>query len=341
MDSKVRSCMVNTLPAITLKSGERVGAAIVRAPDPAWAERVETMLRHKGDPWNWQNSELLRSPVGLAARFFLLHRAGVPFANIMLVETNGIAILGHVWTEPADRGAGASSMRMNWLLEDFQARGGRALFLGTDFDSDAWRYYQRRGFVPVEPGSGYMARYFQPPAEFDRACFDARESILAPLDWPDWPAAAPLFLGDFPGQVRIAATKLVGRCLPEGPLLPILREQRRRRTAGDPACACVLRAQPGGAVLGFASRQPDPLVPDGIIVDLFCHPHGWRRAGEMLAALGPFPSGRTVAYTDAGLAPKRAVLEAAGFLPTTISPREWAPPPHGRPVDDVVVYVKR
>jgi GNAT superfamily N-acetyltransferase len=327
------------IPDPALRTGEVVTAAVIRSPDPIWADRVEGMLRHKGDPWNWQNSELLRREVGVEARFFILHRGGAPFANIMLAEAGGVGILGHVWTEPADRGGGASSILMNLLLEDFRKRGGRALFLGTEFDSAAWRYYKRRGFEPVEPGSDYMELYRQPAGEFFGSWFEAADAVVEPLDWRHWPASVPLFLGPWPGAVRIAATQLFGRRSSEGRILGILREERRRRAAGEPGCARVLRASGGAAVLGFASWQPDP-EREGKLVDLYCHPGWWHRADDLLAALPLRQGDRLKAYADAGLEAKAGALERAGFRQAAILPQWVASDAAGRVRADVAVFVR-
>jgi hypothetical protein len=48
---------------------ERVEAAVVRGPDLDWAGRIEKLLGHKGDPWNWQNTEMLRQAREASERF--------------------------------------------------------------------------------------------------------------------------------------------------------------------------------------------------------------------------------------------------------------------------------
>jgi GNAT superfamily N-acetyltransferase len=316
--------MLTSLGNTTLRTGEIVEATVVRAPDADWAERVERMLRHKGDPWNWQNSELLRGDTSVTARFFLLHRGGVPFANIMLVEEAGVALLGHVWTEPADRRTGASSILMECLLQDFAARGGRALFLGTDFDGAPWHYYRRRGFEAVEPGSHYMARYETSRSEFERSWFSAGPTVIEPLDWAHWPTAAPLCLGESGGTVRLLSARLLGRASSEGTLLPLIRDARARRAAGQPGNGFVLRESVTTAVFGIACRQPHPLWPETDVLDVFCHPCAWPRAGELLAALRPDGRGRRqVACVDAADTAKQALLVAAGLRPTAALPR-WA-----------------
>ncbi len=312
--------MYRPLGPATLRTGEVVETAVVRGPDSEWAERIEDMLRHKGDPWNWQNSESLRDRCGLSVDFFIAHRGGVPFANIMLAETGGVALLGHVWTDPAARRGGASSILMERVLQEFRPRGGQAIFLGTDFDSAAWHFYRRRGFEPVEPRSGFMAWHRTSASDFEGEWFQAKEAVVEPLDWPHWVAAAPLCLGAFPGTVRLAAARLCGRRSSEESLLPLIRENRRSIHTGEPIRAIALRDARGPAVLGLACRVPHPLWPDRDILDVFCHPRWWHRAGELLAGLPAGSAERTVAYADRTHLPKLAALTDAGLRLSAVLP---------------------
>lgn len=331
--------MYRELKHATLRSGEAVTAAVIEGPDDAWADRLERLLQHKGDPWTWENCELLRKPIGVGVRFFVLHRKGVPFSNILLTETEGVALLGHVWTDPAERRAGASSILMELLLGDFRDRQGRAIFLGTDYDTPPWHFYRRRGFEPVEPFSGYMESYLQPRAEFDRAWFGATRTVIEPLDWRHWVASTPLLLGPFDGLVRLAGVQLVGRIASETPLLPLIREENRRRMIAESIRACVLRDAAGSAVLGVACRRPHPLWPMTDVLDVYCHPAWWHRAAEMLEMI-PAPSGcRTLAYADTGHAERRAVLERAGFTPAATLDK-WAPLPAPGARLDVTIFAQ-
>ena len=325
---------------ISLRSGEVVQAAVVQAPDATWAARIEAMLQHKGEPWVWQNGELLRRDVGVDARFFLLHRGGAPFANIMLVEFAGVALLAHVWTEPPDRGIGASSILLEHVLADFRARGGRAVFLSTDFDSPPWRYYLRRGFVPVETGSGHMAFYASSQNEFERQWFCAESAVVEPLDWRHWPAAAPLFLGAPGGIARLIGSSLLGRMSGEGPLLSLLHRQSQRHPTDQSPTASVLRAENSPAVLGLASRHPHPLWPDVEILDVFCHPSWWDRANDLVRSLQGRRGVRTLAYCDALQTEKRFLLEPTGFQEIARLPRWLRPSAKDAPPIDVSLLLQ-
>ena len=203
--------MYQQLGTIKLKSGETVEAGVVRGLDLAWSQRVQKLLWHKGDPWNWQNTQVLENDLGLDVNFYLLHRDGDPFANMMTIELAGVGHFGHVWTQPADRQQGTSRSLMGLQMQDFAVRGGKALFLGTGYDSSAYRIYAAHGFASIEPESGYMAYYSQSQQEFEAAYFAPGQVEVQPLAWRHWPASVALFLGNFAGLVRCAPLQLIGR----------------------------------------------------------------------------------------------------------------------------------
>ncbi len=306
------------LGTVTLKSGERVEAAVVRAPDSEWAPKLERFLGHKGQIWQWQNSELLRHDVGIEARFHILHRAGAPLAHILTAELNGVGLFGHVYTDPADRGQGASSALQALLIDDFRRRGGRTLYLHTDHGSQAYRLYQKAGFVDLEPGSGDMRLLNMDAGAFDRAALDAKDAAIAPLDWRHWPTASVLFAGDQPGIVRAAALGLVGRSLTEEHFLPLIQAERAR-AADQPPRAVALQSS-DGAFLGFASCLPHPHWPGIDMLDCYCHSAWWKRADELIAALRIDANRRLLAHADAASAEQKQALLAAGFVPVATLP---------------------
>jgi hypothetical protein len=112
---------------------------------------------HKGPLRNWQNTAVLRRGLGMDVVFYVLHRDGIPLANMMTVEHRGVGHFGHVWTQPEDRRKGAASLIMDAQMADFKRRGGQALFLGTGYNSAPYHIYAARGFVGLEAESGYMA----------------------------------------------------------------------------------------------------------------------------------------------------------------------------------------
>jgi len=313
--------MYQDLGEISLKSGEKVRAGIVVAPAPEWEGRLVDLLSHKGDPWTWQTAHVLRQDVGIEVRFYLAHREGRPISNVMTVELAGVGILGHVFTRPEERRKGAMSHLLAAQMEDFRARGGRALFLGTGFDSHPYRMYERFGFRGIEPRSGYMAYYAPTREAFEAEYFAPGEAELLPVDWPHWPASAALFVGDFPGRVRCAPLRLFGRASTEGPLLPLLRGNIERRQKGQPPAGLALQANQSTAVVGLAAWGWDPLWPDTCLLDVWCHPAWWDRAAELLGALELPEADRCIAYGDSACEAKLEVLRAAGFRQIGVLPR--------------------
>jgi hypothetical protein len=298
---------------VTLKTGERVQVGVVIGPDAEWAERLEKLLGHKGDPWDWQNSQALRSNLGIDVCFYVLHRQGVPFANILTAELAGVGHLGHVWTEPQDRQKGASSSLMEIQMRDFRSRRGKALFLGTGFDTVPYHMYRKFGFNSVEPESGYMAWYAASKDEFEHDYFARAGTEIQPPHWVHWPSSAALFLGDFPCAVRCAPLRLIGRQSTEGPFLPLLRDAQRRQAVDEKPRAMVLCNAQTNAVVGFTAWGRHPLWEDICLVDVYCHPSYWDSAGELLSSL-PLPGAeRCVAYSEAGCRHKTAVLLDHGF----------------------------
>jgi hypothetical protein len=318
--------MYQRLGMVKLKSGETVEAGVVRGPDLVWAQRLMELLWHKGDPWNWQNAQVLERDLGLDACFYVLHRDGAPFANIMTIELNGVGLFGHVWTQPADRQQGASSRLMRLQMQDFVERGGQALFLNTGYASVAYNMYANFGFTGIEAENGTMAYYTKTQAEFEAAYFASRTAPslveVQPLNWLHWPAATPLFVGDYPGLVRCLPLGLIGRVITEGAFLPPLLDATERQQKHEPPAVLALVNQATTAVVGLAAWSWDPLWPDTCLVDCYCHPAYWGHAAELFGAL-PLPQAdRTVAYVDVGNAAKATLFAQVGFKPVATLP-DW------------------
>ena len=306
--------MFKGLGEITLKTGEAVQAGVVVAPDQDWADRVIGLLSHKGDPWNWQNAQVLGADRRIEARYYVAHRSGRPLANVMTAELAGVGILGHVFTVPEDRRKGAMGQLLGIQMADFRARGGRALFLGTDFDSHPYRMYQSLGFRGIEPRSGYMDYYCASKEKFEAEYFAPGDADIVPVGWRHWPASPALFMGAFPGVVRCAPLRLFGRASTEGPLLALVRDGEARCEEGKKPRAVALQARRSTAIVGLAVWDWHPLWPEACLLDVYCHPNYWGRAGELIEALLlPQEADRCIAYGDAACREKLDVLRAAGF----------------------------
>ncbi|MFT7692403.1 MAG: hypothetical protein ACI8P2_001022 [Candidatus Latescibacterota bacterium] len=305
--------MYEKLSDVELKGGERVELGCVRGPDLDWAERIESLLLHKGPLWNWQNTAVLRRGLGMDVVFYVLHRDGIPLANMMTVEHRGVGHFGHVWTQPEDRRKGAASLIMDAQMADFKRRGGQALFLGTGYNSAPYHIYAARGFVGLEAESGYMAYYARDSESFYADYYAPGPVEIRDLSWCDWPASAALFLADFPGVVRCPSIGLLARSSTEGPFLQLLQEVEKRREEGADERVRVLVSTQTGAVAGLALWNWDAQWPRTCQIDLYCHPQYWIEAGALLDSL-PLPAAeRYVTYADMLCIESGQVLAAAGF----------------------------
>lgn len=304
--------MYETLDTVTLKDGRKAEAGIVIAPDLEWAERIEAFLEHQEDIWNWQNRKILRSDVGIDIYFYVCHLDGRLLSTMMSAECRGVGIRGHVWTPPKERGKGACSSLQSLQMEHFRSRGGRFLALYTDYNSVAFRLYRRVGFREVEHLGGHMRFLSLPGEEFEAGFFDKGETAIEPLDWRHWPTAPPLFMADFPEQVRCAPLALVGRQSPEYSLL----EEIRRSEGSDnsePARVVVLRNQATEAIVGLAAWGWHPRLRGTCLVDVYCHPRYWDEATNLLAALRLPRAERYLSYGDSSCDRKQECLLAHGF----------------------------
>ena len=131
--------MYESLDQVALKDGSQVVVARVKSPDSEWAPRLAPFLAHKGLPWTWQIDQTLGDSVGrLEAYYYFAHRDGEIVSTVCTYEHAGAGILGHVFTAPDQRRKGACKAIMNLQMDDFRRRGGRALFLGTGYDTVPW-----------------------------------------------------------------------------------------------------------------------------------------------------------------------------------------------------------
>lgn len=324
-----------------LESGEAVTLARIEGPDPEWSGRVGELLGHKGDPWNWQNKELLTRDCGISAWFHILHRDGDPFANALVASWQGVGLLAHVYTRPKARRQGAARFLVHAAMDHFRDAGGQALYLWTEYDSGTFRLYQSHGFQPLEPQSGYMAWYRETEEAFERRYFGGGPVRMAPLQWRHWPMACALFMGPYPGVVRCAPCGLLGRRSPEGPLLPLLRTVIGHGEVGPTGQAVVMEAESTGAAVGLAAWIAHPIWPDSCLMDVYCHPGYWEHAHELFHSL-PMPgAGRYVAYADPDCPEKPMLLRAAGFRQVAVLPGWVSADAAKTRSADVLIFEKR
>lgn len=309
--------MLESQSFITLSTGEKVEVAVINCPDLTWAEPIEKLLAYKGEPWNWQNSQFLREELGFETRFYVLHRNGVPFANVLLSEGHGLGIVNHVWTVPEDRQKSASKSLVRVVMDDFKKRDGQALFLQAGYAEVAYFMYQKFGFESIEPQSGYMDWYAKDKTQFLQKYFAVGETRLQPLQWKHWLSIQPLLQCEDDCITRIVALKHVGRRTTEGPFLSLLQDELARRAKGENPRAYVLETTPS-AIVGFAMWSWHPFWPDTCLLDVYCHPSYWDKAKELLEALELPDADRYIAYADVLCKAKQKALRDAGFKQTLL-----------------------
>jgi GNAT superfamily N-acetyltransferase len=328
--------MYQSLGQVALKSGERVEAGVIDCPDAEWASRIEALLGHKGESWRWQNRSCARENLSIDARYYLLHRDGEPFANMLTATHRGVGHFGHVFTIPEERRKGAAHQLMGLLMEDFRQRDGLALFLGTRFDSPAYHIYRRHGFEGFAPGSGQMEYYADGDAEgFRQEYFAASgQAQTGPPQWRHWPASGTLFTATFPGVVRCPSLGLTGRASTEGPFVAVLRRAARSLEDKVSSYTVISERAETGAVVAVARCSAHPLWSSKLLVDLYGHPDAEQEMVACVSALESVTDAPCVSYSDGNQA-REAALTAVGFKSGPNLP-EWIPDFSGDAVDVTV-----
>ena len=315
--------MIESRSQVTLKSGEVVDFTVVSGPDKKWQNRIEALFAHKGDPWRWQNRQFLGADLGFDRRYYILHRNETPFAGMLISEFGGVGVLNHVWTKPEDRGEGASSSLMRHLMKGFEVRQGKMMVLHTGYGSIAYSMYKKLGFDSIEPKSKYMHWHSDTEMAFYRDYFAESRTSIKPISWTHWVAIQPLFQGDFGDVVRCTALGHLGRRCTEAEFLSFLRDEQARQLTHEQPRAFVLQSDLTNAVVGFIMWEWHPLWTNTCLVDLFCHPSYWNRAGELLATLQLPMADRHIAFSDSNNTVKQNALEGAGFKQVAVL-KSWA-----------------
>ena len=303
--------MYAPLGTARLKNGSEMQIGVVEAPDAAHAEELSAFLKHKGGVWNWHIDRANAEPLDdLETRFYVGKLEGRVIVNIMTVEADGVGILGHVFTKPERRRLGACQAAMERQMQHFRRRGGRALYLGTGYDSPPYRIYQRNGFRSVAPGLGFMSCFPQP--RFAETYFASRPASPRPVRWGDWgplTALTGLVRADW---LRSVLWKMEGPTNFESGFLQLKKQLEEQPEEDYPLRARVLETEEGARV-GVGTLAPHPLWKNASLLDIFCHPNFWDQAPALIESLKP--SGTVHAYADEASAAKAETLKRAGFAP--------------------------
>ncbi|MCD6361351.1 MAG: GNAT family N-acetyltransferase [Armatimonadetes bacterium] len=302
--------MEQKLAEVTLKSGEPMSVIKVTAPAPEWQERILPFLQHKGDPWLWQmKSAIAEGLPGADQHFFEgVLEDGTIVGNITTVEAHDppIGLLQHVFTPPEHRRKGIASALMRALCDDFQARGGRVMYLHTGHDSPPYHIYASYGFAGHEDTGamswtleeGFREKYFAPaPAQ------------VHDTDWCDWVPLEALSWTVEGWRMRSFLLGKYGFSGFEGDY-PRLRKAMEEGQVRD---FKVLRTD-AGVVAGYAfafALRGWPGAPWGL--DMFVHPNFEDDAARLAAAVELPDDTPVVAWSDSGADAKNSALEAAGL----------------------------
>jgi len=299
--------LIQRLQTVSLKDGRDVEIKVITGPEPDWTDRIAAFLGHKGEIWIWQIRASLDGVEGVECRYYIAFDGEKPVGNICTFERGGVGILGHVFTSPDCRRMGIARLLMDAVCPDFIQRGGKALYLGTGYDSPAYHIYRKRGFRSLYPGSGEMEWIAR--TDYQDDFLGAPGLEVHPLAWRHWPLIAPLVCapeGDF---ILSLNNGIFRRGTTEGVFLNLLRDNMRGRNATSAA------VNDAGAMIAFASVAPWKALSGRAawtMLDLFFYPGRSDAGRAVLQAVLP-RDGRIQAWIDAPSGERREVLREAGF----------------------------
>lgn len=300
--------MEKTLATVTLKSGETMQVIHVASPEPAWVDRILPFLDHKGTRWLEPMRVAYTSGLdALTINDFLgVLDSGEVVGNITTAEYASVAILQHVFTPPEHRRKGIATHLMRGLCEEFVSRGGRAMSLGTGYDSHPYHIYAGFGFRG-RGESGKMT--WLPEADFLANWFAPSPVIIRETLWEDWPRLELLYATEGQWQLKGAYFGQFGHAGYESQYVEL-------RPAMEEGLITSVRVMESatGAVVGHAFVAPQPGWPKHVhILDFMLHANFHGQAGELLASV-ELPTGSKIqSYCDARAGARREALEAAGF----------------------------
>lgn len=316
--------MESAIGTASTRDGRPIVVRRVVAPDATWGGLIAPFLAHKGSLWRWQIEQLLNhSFEPLVFRSYLADLAapGQPpliAGHICTIESQDVGLFGHVFTLPAFRGQSIARVLTGAVMNDFASRGGLAMWLGTDFDSTAYRVYQQFGYRPIRPGSGLMA-WFAPggAAELDRRFAPGQATRVRPVGWPDYATLNALSARATGSPQRSTILPVCGQTIVEESLLGVLRDPEHGHGPIGMKVLVTDRDWPVGWAITQADLAgrlaPQPAEHPPIVLDVFAHP-GYESAYADLIASADLPAnGPVVSLVDSCDAARQAALAAAGF----------------------------
>jgi len=299
--------MYEKVKDVKLKTGEDLEVGILRAPDNEFAAHILKFIGHKPPYWLEHVDLALQGKTGDLENVFYLGRIGGSLAGIMMTaEYRGVGVFGHVFTTPEHRRKGICSVILDACMADFRRRGGRALLLGTGYDSPAYHIYSSFGFRSVVPRSGFMINRVE--KDFEERYYRRCGVWVCDLAWRDWPRLHALSAVTTGAYVRSVSRGIFKGSSWEAPFLLLKHD-----LANDPSRVARVLESEEGAVVGLATLEPDPRSAGHVrLLDLFIHPNFADRAGVLLSAL-TLPAGKTQCWVETDQTHTILALQAAGF----------------------------
>ena len=300
--------MYDKLGDVVLKTKERMEVGVITAPDERHAEEVKQFLGHKPGNYKWHIERCVTEVLdALETRFYVGKLDGNVITNIMTVTYEGVGILGHVFTRPEQRRKGACKGVMAYQMEDFRQRGGRALYLGTGYNSHPYYIYHSFGFESVFSESGFMKYHVH--EDFEERYFAAASAHPKSVEWHDWPKVTALSGIVGWDALRSLAWNVYGPTNLEGGFLSFKHTLETADSYDDAR----LLISSKKAIVGWATVNRDTRWrPATAVLDLFFHPNFADSVPALLSAV-KFPDAKVQCYVDSGAEKKAAVLEALGF----------------------------
>lgn len=310
--------MNTQLQCVRLKTGETMAIVRVTAPDEEFRDRILAFLDHKGEPWLTPIRENLHSDLeGLQQHFYLgvLGEQIVGNASSIEALARPVSLLQHVFTSPEWRRRGVCSALIRTYVEDFDARGGRAAYLHTGYDTEAYHIYRRAGFVGYLD-TGHMERF--PDPAFHQDFWAPRPTTVRQTRWSDWALLDALF-GIVDGwYLRSLYAGCWGRSYYEGTYVHMRRQMRE----GVVSQVNVLEAD-NGAVVGLAHLSKDfRFLGDVWMLDIFVHPNYYSDGAKLLSAMNFELGAKVQCYCDSQQPEKAEMLQEAGFTLEAKMPRQ-------------------
>ncbi len=310
--------MHTVLRSAKLKTGETMDVVRVTCPDEEYRERILPFLAHKGPEWQVPLRENLAAPLeGLAQHFYLGVVGDEIVGNASHVEglARPVALLQHVFARPERRRQGICSAIINTLMADFVARGGRASYLHTVYQSPAYYIYQSVGYVGYRD-TGSMEWF--PDREFRTDYFLRRPATVRDTRWEDWPLLQALYAVEEGWYLRSIHFGQWGRWDYEAEYVYL----RQQMGEGLIAQVKVLVADTG-AVVGQAYLAREQRFRQSTCrLDFFVHPNYYAEASALLDALDLDRAAKVQCYVESTQPEKAELLEKRGFRLEAALPRQ-------------------